>query len=293
MKRSVAELKMKFFLLFALSSILVLFSCENKDRVNIERHIDTNKLIWHWEDNFSEADSIKLTQWITEVYTAAVKTLGVFPFDLHIHFYNREQATEPVPWAHTRRSTTQSLHFHVDPSYSFKEFMDDWTAPHEISHVALPFLGRKYSWFAEGFASYMQYKVMASMEVITEAESERRLFEKFRQNKNSWQDDTLAFPDLSRKLVREYHNYPAMYWGGATYFYNLNDSLLTNIEIDLEEFLALYQDCCRKGDGDINDLMFSLDSLSGMDLCTKLFEDYEQLSSTALFENFEFDENAQ
>ena len=57
--------------------------------------------------------------------------------------------------------------------------MNDWTAPHEMSHLAIPYIGEKEVWFAEGFASFMQYQVMMEMGVMTKVLADRAYHSKF------------------------------------------------------------------------------------------------------------------
>jgi len=69
-----------------------------------------------------------------------------------VHFHRRDAGA----LGHTRRSRRQSVHFYVDPQFSYDALRRDWTASHELSHLVLPYLGAEHIWFAEGFASDMQ-----------------------------------------------------------------------------------------------------------------------------------------
>ena len=108
------------------------------------------QIVWHWEDRFSRQEQQKLKKWLFTITYGVEQTLGIYPFEVHYYIHRRNFASEPVPWANTDRNYKQSVHFHVDPSFSFQEFIDDWTAPHEISHLSIPFVGRNQSWFSEG-----------------------------------------------------------------------------------------------------------------------------------------------
>ena len=50
------------------------------DRAGIE-------IIWHWEDNFSSEEKVKVKSWLTSVFSAVKFTLGTYPFDLHFHIW--------------------------------------------------------------------------------------------------------------------------------------------------------------------------------------------------------------
>ena len=120
-------------------------------------------IAWHWEDHFTPVEKEKLVDWLEQTTEAVQSTLGTYPFTIHFYMHRRDYANEPVPWAHTSRGSEQAVHFHVDPNYELKEFLADWTAPHEISHLSIPFLGKENSWFAEGYATYLQCQVMYTM----------------------------------------------------------------------------------------------------------------------------------
>jgi len=48
-----------------------------------------------------------------------------------------------------------------------------------MSHLAIPYVGEKEVWFAEGFASFMQYQVMMEMGVMTKVLADRAYHSKF------------------------------------------------------------------------------------------------------------------
>ena len=81
------------------------------------------------------------------------RSIGSYPFTVTYYLSRKDNASEPVPWANTVRSGEQAVEFYVDPSYDLSEFLADWTAPHEISHLSIPYVGRSNMWFSEGYAS--------------------------------------------------------------------------------------------------------------------------------------------
>ena len=42
---------------------------------------------------------------------------------------------EPVPWGEAWKKGSYRINFHVNPTYSLKALLDDWTAVHEFSHL--------------------------------------------------------------------------------------------------------------------------------------------------------------
>lgn len=117
-------------------------------------HEIRTSIVWHWEDSFSPGEKKNVENWLLNVTGAVETTLGVYPFDLHFYLHRQNGSSEPVPWAHTRRDNNQGVKFYIDPSFAPGSFTEDWTAPHEISHLSIPYLGRQHAWFAEGYASY-------------------------------------------------------------------------------------------------------------------------------------------
>ena len=72
------------------------------------------------------------------------------------------------------------------------------------------------------------------------------------------------------------HDYPAVYWGGATYFFQVNEALKQHHNTNLFEIIKLYQDQNRLNDRNIHELISSLDELSN----SKIFSEYFTLYTT-------------
>lgn len=219
-------------------------------------------LVWHWEDRFSPAEKRKLQAWVTETTEAVEQLVAPLPFDIHIHFH-RTSSRSPVPWANTIRSRRQGVNFHVNPSASAADLRDDWTAYHELSHLLIPYLGRRHSWFAEGFASYMQYQVMRSHGVISTDEMEQKYQQKIGRAERRYRMDDMPFVEAAPKL-RAQRQYPTMYWGGAVYFLRIDQALKDN-GTSIPEVLREFVDCCRHSTRGLNNLVAELDRIAGSD----------------------------
>lgn len=226
------------------------------------------ELAFHWQDDFSPAEQQKLEVWLTETQEALEQLVGKLPFVTHLYM-NRTNAGEPVPWANTERSAVQGVHFHVDPSYSLQEFRDDWTAPHELSHLVLPYVGRQYSWFAEGFASYMQYQVMHKMGVLSTDAMKKRYARNLNKAAGRYRHDSMPFAYAAPKLRAE-RNYPTMYWGGAAFFLQADDQLMATGKPGLMAALKQYTLCCRMRGHKLDDVIASLDKLTGTNALSEL-----------------------
>ena len=220
----------------------------------------TAELTFVWEDRFSAAERAKLTDWVRETHDAVERLVGPFPMGVRAHLHRRDGAREPVPWANTQRYGGQGVHLHVDPSYPLAAFRGDWTAPHELSHLVLPYLGRRNAWFSEGFASYLQYPVMQAMGVLSREQAEQRYRRNLVRAARRYDYPHQPFVEAAPKL-RADRQYPVMYWGGAAYFMQVDEALETSGS-SLLEVLREYVACCRRNRAGLPALLSELDRLA-------------------------------
>ncbi|MEH6543281.1 MAG: hypothetical protein V7721_05010 [Porticoccaceae bacterium] len=225
---------MSLFRWSCLLGVLLLISGAKPAQANI---------VWHWPGSFTESEQAKLTHWIELTIDGVEKKVAPYPFDVHIFFHRLASNKEPVPWANTQRSGRQAVHFYVDPQYSLSDFLKDWTAPHELSHLLIPYVGSEYSWFAEGFASYMQYQVMEAMGVISSPEVSKRYRRHISRAKNRFNFHRVPFVSAASRL-RTRGDYVTLYWGGAVYFLQVDRALKSNGS-SLIGVLESYVTCCR------------------------------------------------
>ncbi len=240
------------------------------------------ELQFHWQDAFSAEEKSGLTAWITETQEALESLVGTPPFEVHIFFHRIDGAREPVPWAHTERSDIQGVHFHVDPRFPMSDFRRDWTAPHELSHLVLPYLGSKHAWFAEGFASYMQYQVMGVMGELTAAQVARSYQRKLQRSEQNYGYPDSPFAAAAKRLRAE-RKYPVMYWGGAAYFLRVGQELDQSPGQGLIATLKSYLTCCRQDEDDLQALLAELDRLAGSDAFNRNLQRFRSVPGFPVF----------
>ncbi|GAB2934024.1 hypothetical protein GCM10027181_36520 [Rheinheimera gaetbuli] len=259
------------------AAVLVLFS--SASNISIAA---TPPYQLHWQHEFSAVEQLKLSQWLAFSSRATLSVLGPYPFDMQLYLYRRA-GDEPVPWANTWREHSQQVHFYVAPQFSKQQFIADWTAYHEIAHLALPFLGRRHAWFAEGFASYMQYQIMQQAGLIDSAATE--INAKFAPQRKHYVQP-LSMADTAAQLMSQ-RRFAAGYWGGAQFFVVAERLLLQQGKAPLHLQIQRYQQCCRLQDTSLTQLIQSLDKLSDSKLFSQLLQQFNQLPAEVFLQRYQ------
>ena len=151
--------------------------------------------------------------WLQEAGSAVAGLYGRFPIaDPQILVLNVESARSPVPFAQVLRGGGTSAHFYINPRFPVQAFRDDWTAVHELSHMLLPYVGRRDAWFSEGTASYYQNVLRSRARMISPELAWQKLLEGFDRGIKEAGDTSLR--EATRRLRQEY-KFMQVYWGGA------------------------------------------------------------------------------
>ncbi|MGB0391018.1 MAG: hypothetical protein ACPGD5_05585 [Salibacteraceae bacterium] len=249
-----------------------------------QKQLAGNNIIWHWENRFEKEEVYKIKKWLGEIDNAIVSSFGKYPFDVHFFVHRAKSGNEPVPWAHTTRGKDQGVHLHVNTNFSLDEFLNDWTAQHEISHLSIPFVGKENSWFSEGYATYMQVQVMNKQGVMTNAEVDKKYALKLLNCKKAFQSN-LPLPEAADSLKNAW-NYPAMYWGGVSFFWKLNRAYKENEGYSLVQVINQYVSCCRVDDSSPTAICKSFDEVTKTSHASKLLLDYQKQPARLMFEEF-------
>lgn len=218
-------------------------------------------LWFYWQQPFTPQEQQKIRDWLCPNYQHVNALLGPYLAKTEVHLYRRDGAKEPVPWAYTDRGgdqqiRAQQLHFFVDPSFSLPEFLSDWTAVHEFSHLALPLLDRSDQWFAEGFASYVQAQIQYQQGFIKDPAS--YYWQKIQPQLEPLSQDQPMIP-LLQQLMQQ-RRYKSAYWGSALWFMEA-EAMLAAAGSNWFLLIQQYQQQHRFRDQDLAAVIHSFDQL--------------------------------
>jgi hypothetical protein len=226
----------------------------------------------HGMESFSVAEQQKLRLWLEQSFDATNQLLGPYPFVSEVYLTSRS-SSEPVPWAYTQRMEQQQVFFQVDARFELDQFQQDWTAAHEFSHLALPLLDREDLWFAEGFASYMQYQILQKQQQL--AGSPAFWYQqKLQPLAPLLQASHLPLVTQLKQWLQQ-KRYKAAYWGSALFFIEA-EQLLKQQGTSLSGLMQRYQQQNRLTDQQLTELVHSLDLLLDKAVFAPLLNKYQQ-----------------
>ena len=99
------------------------------------------------------------------------------------------------------------IHVSVGREVSEHDLIRDWVLVHEMTHLALPEVGRKRAWLAEGIATYVEGIARVQAGNMTAAEL--------------WDEDVVSMPKglpaAGDQGLDRTHTWARTYWGGALF----------------------------------------------------------------------------
>jgi hypothetical protein len=213
-------------------------------------------------------------RWLTQAATAVTTLYGKFPVpEAQVVVVPNAPGNEPVPWAYVLRGGAPAVHFFINQRHPLSEFMTDWTAVHELSHMLLPYIRPEDAWLSEGAASYYQYVLSARAGMIPAGEAWQRLHDGFRRAKRSLPGVTLA--EATEQMFRN-GAFMRVYWEGAALLLLADERLRRRSggAQSLDRALERLQQCCLSPDvgWDARALFAKLDEITGDRVFGELYE---------------------
>jgi hypothetical protein len=214
-------------------------------------------------------------QWLVRAAGAVSMLYGRFPADTaQIIVVPGARGDEPVPWAYVLRGGMPSVHFYINQRRPLPEFLTDWTAVHELSHLLLPYVRPEDAWLSEGTASYYQNVLRARAGMLSEQQAWQRMHAGFRRGMKSMPGVTLA--DATERMYRD-GAFMRVYWHGAAMLLLADQRLRarTDDRESLDTALAKLHDCCLAPDQSwqASTLFAKLDALTGTSVFGELLEE--------------------
>ncbi len=164
-----------------------------------------------------QADEQVVMGWLTASVGNLARTYGHFPNPspqvVVMPVPPRAPDKSPVPFGHVIRDGGEGIRFFIDPSKSLAQYNADWTATHEFAHLMLPYVGNRYKWISEGFASYYQNVLMARAGEYSEQYAWQKLHNGFRGARKSGSHispNDVANADFGTARMM-------IYWSGAAF----------------------------------------------------------------------------
>jgi hypothetical protein len=150
---------------------------------------------------------IKLLQvWVRRSAEIVAQYYGHFPASL-VRIDLGIMNGDGIGGGHTINEGGLSIHVDVGRDATPERLVDDWVLVHEMVHLALPEIGRRHDWLAEGLAVYV--------EGVARAQTGNRAIA------DVWAEDRrsmpLGLPRAGEGGMDQTPTWARKYWGGALY----------------------------------------------------------------------------
>jgi hypothetical protein len=251
------------------------------------------ELLLDWRDDFTSSQQDKLKLWIEEVCTAVTLLHGELPRNQIRISLQANGADSAVPFARVLRESPQGVLFYINPERPLEEFVTDWTAYHEFSHLFIPYPGNSDIWFSEGLASYYQNVVQARAGLLTKNEASEKIRAGFERGRKDSRRADITLGELS-STMRENRAFMRVYWSGALYFLTADVTLRRTAKaaIDneasvqsLDDVLREFGNCCLSQDRDWTgmEIAAEFDRIAGTELFTPLYLEFEDSNAIPVY----------
>ncbi len=150
------------------------------------------------------------------------------------------QAGASVGYAEAERGGGGAVLLMVGEGARYGGVAHDWTAVHEMLHLAMPQLWRGNAWLSEGVATYYQHLLLGRLGLLDPQTAWSKLYDGFRRGRGSLTGRTL---EADSERLGRHAAYWRVYWAGAAWAYRA-DVALRRRGRSLDELLRFWRRCC-------------------------------------------------
>lgn len=179
--------------------------------------------------------------WVLQDAMCAVATLygGRFPRP-KVQAIVLPQEGDDVGFGQAERGGGGAVTLYVGDHARYEGIKSDWTAVHEVMHLALPQTVRGNAWFNEGIASYYQYLLLARVGLLTPERAWQALHAGFGRGRSDHTGRTL---DADSVGLGRFSAYWRVYWAGAAFAFRADVELRRRGK-SLDEVVRFWRGCC-------------------------------------------------
>lgn len=186
-----------------------------------------------------------IMEWVQATATDVSLAYGYFPNpspQVVVIPISSGRSSSPVPFGRVIRDGGETVELFVNPSAPQAEFLTDWTATHEFSHMMVPYLHSEYRWISEGFAQYYQNVLLTRAGAYEELEAWQKIhagLERGRQSRPELSPNGAASGSVRSARMK-------VYWSGAALALMADVTLREKSggEESLDTVLMRFQECC-------------------------------------------------
>ena len=230
-----------------------------------------------WRGSFTPAEKTKMRDWLARVAGHVTLLHGTLPRSPIRAVLRPYAASEAVPFAQVIRSAPEGVTFYVNPDRPLEEFVRDWTAYHEFSHLFIPYPSADALWFSEGLASFYQNVLQYRAGLLDEREAWQKLRNGFQRGREDDAHDGTTLADVSTSMI-ERRAFMRTYWSGALYFLEADIALRERSagRLSLDAVLRDYGLCCLQQAGRVRGeaIAAEFDRIAGIEVFAPLYGRY-------------------
>ena len=154
--------------------------------------------------------------------------------------------SDPVAFGHVGRGGGASVVLLVRRDAELRALERDWVAPHELAHLAMPYVRRADAWLSEGIATYYQEITRARAGIYEPRRAWGGIDDGMRRGRRDGTGRSLR--EESRDMFRT-HAFRRVYWGGAAFALDLDVELRRRGLGSLDELMESFHGCCDEWRG--------------------------------------------